>query len=250
MDRAHSKKTRKPIRAQRHAVKVDAALDKLEEVVNAQAEKKDRMTKFDFVRHLCVLLFLQEIKENPRSCLQSSNEVAKLIFGKEKGSDYKARCLRIWSDDFIKTHKMSPYRQGKHQKTESLMDDSDIRQACLSYLRSQRTEIIDALTFSKWVSEQLHQNYNLCLLQPVIVSERTARRWLHLLGFELSERKKKGTYTDGHERPDVVSYRKEYSSEYLEQKIARSSYHCSGFWKCSKIINEEWTNSRAEIWKQ
>jgi hypothetical protein len=93
----------------------------------------------------------------------------------------------MWSDDFVKTGTVMPYRQGKHQKTDSLINDPDVRQALLTILRSQCAEIIDSRSFSKWISEQLHQNDGLCLLQPVMISELTVRRWLHLIGFRLPE---------------------------------------------------------------
>ena len=39
---------------------------------------------------------------------------------------------------------------------------------------------------------------------PPKITERTTRRWLHWLGFELRTTKN-GVYIDGHERADVVS---------------------------------------------
>lgn len=44
------------------------------------------------------------------------------------------------------------------------------------------------------------------------ICSRTARRWLHRLGFSWKEIKK-GIFIDGHERPDVVEYRKEFLEE-------------------------------------
>ena len=44
---------------------------------------------------------------------------------------------------------------------------------------------------------------------PSNISIRTARRWLHKLGFKQVS-SKKGIYIDGHERADVVEYRKLY----------------------------------------
>jgi hypothetical protein len=109
----------------------------------------------------------------------------------------------------VKTQTMMLHRQGRHQKTKSLIDDPDIRQALLSILRSQRAEVIEARSFSRWIANELHQNESLCLLQPIVVSESTAGRWLHILGFRVIERKNE-TYIDGHERPDVVTFRKMY----------------------------------------
>ena len=48
------------------------------------------------------------------------------------------------------------------------------------------------------------------------ISERTAARYLHRLGFELIYNKK-GAYFDGHERADVVADRVRYLAEKKEQ---------------------------------
>ena len=44
------------------------------------------------------------------------------------------------------------------------------------------------------------------------ISEVCARRWLKKLGYGLKE-VKKAVYIDGHERPDVVAYRKRFLEE-------------------------------------
>ncbi len=41
------------------------------------------------------------------------------------------------------------------------------------------------------------------------ISEKTCQNYMHLWGYKYDERKK-GVYYDGHEWPDVVSYRKEW----------------------------------------
>ena len=106
----------------------------------------------------------------------------------------------------MRTHKMMVLRQGKHQKKESLIDDSDIRFALLDHLRSARPETIDGDSIALWIYENLHLRPELTLESPVKIHPNTALRWLHSLGFRSSEHKK-GTYTDGHERPDVVAHR-------------------------------------------
>ena len=45
------------------------------------------------------------------------------------------------------------------------------------------------------------------------ISEVTTRRWLAKLGYELKE-VKKGIYVDGHEREDVVTYRKSFLRQF------------------------------------
>ena len=45
---------------------------------------------------------------------------------------------------------------------------------------------------------------------PKKIGLTTARKFLHDLGFSRTDTSKRGVYKDGHERPDVVSYRKVY----------------------------------------
>ena len=189
---------------------MDDAIQRLGDIVrlnnSSDLDRKSRHSKFDHVRYLCILRFLELVRQNPRSRIQSSRGIAKSVYGLDKGGEYKARCIRLWSDEFVQNGHLMPLRQGKHQKSSSLLDDADIKQSCLDYLRTRRVELIDAASFSQWVSNDLHKVESLGLLRPARISERTARRWLHRLGFECKEYRK-GTYTDGHERPDVVEYR-------------------------------------------
>jgi hypothetical protein len=188
---------------------IGVAIESLVRISNNQrADKHTPKTKFDFLRHLAVLRFLQKIHENPRSRVSSSKDVAESIFG---GGESRARSIRNWSDEYVRTHQMMVLRQGKHQKTQSLIDDSDIRFVLLSHLRNVRPETIDGESLAAWIFENLHLHPELTLDSPVKIHPNTARCWLHALGFRSSEHKK-GTYTDGHERPDVVAHRNRYAS--------------------------------------
>ena len=63
--------------------------------------------------------------------------------------------------------------------------------------------------FWKWVNKTLLPNSTLEPGFPRKVSVSTCQRWLHHLGFEVIT-PCRGIYYDGHEREDVVEYRKEY----------------------------------------
>ena len=204
---------------------IDQAINTLKEATsirnNVAIEKRNKKSQFEFVRHLCVLRYLQQMKESPRSKVSTSLSVARMIFGPDKGTDYRAKSIREWSDEFVRSGSMMVLRQGKHRKTRSLIDDNDIRFACLAYLRNERAELIDGETFARWVSENLHKQPELTLDEPVRIQSRTAVRWLHSLGFH-SEQYKKGTYTDGHERPDVVEHRKRSVAHYVKRILSLS----------------------------
>lgn len=55
------------------------------------------------------------------------------------------------------------------------------------------------------------------------ISENCARHWLKKLGYELTS-VKKGVYVDGHERADVVEYRKAFLAQVAENEHLRNEY--------------------------
>ena len=63
------------------------------------------------------------------------------------------------------------------------------------------------MSFTTWVNTELLLSQVLELGFPRNISVETGRKWLHELGFFIVDRKK-GIYYDGHEREDVVEYRK------------------------------------------
>ena len=66
-----------------------------------------------------------------------------------------------------------------------------------------------AASFCEWVNNDLLPSSTLPPYFPHAISVRTATRWLHRLGFRPRSHRK-GAYVDGHERDDVVAYRKEF----------------------------------------
>lgn len=49
------------------------------------------------------------------------------------------------------------------------------------------------------------------------IGEKCAERWLYKLGYSMTE-VKKGVYVDGHERKDVIEYRKRFLKEVKENE--------------------------------
>jgi hypothetical protein len=52
-------------------------------------------------------------------------------------------------------------------------------------------------------------------MHSIFTSKTTAHRWLKRMGFEFKQYHK-GIYIDGHERADVVAYRKEFLAKMNE----------------------------------
>jgi hypothetical protein len=191
---------------------IEQAIFALTELTNItsnakQAKKSANVSKFDLIRYMAILSYLkiQQCDKNVGK-MKASRDVAAALFPKRKMNGTSRR-IRQWAQQYLEFQTLSEHRQGKHVKTKSLIEDEDVKAACRSWLRSQQADSITALSFSKWVCENL---WHVCELpRPVSISERTATRWLGRLNYRFREYRK-GLYFDGHERADVVAYRESF----------------------------------------
>ncbi|PKK80041.1 hypothetical protein RhiirC2_725359 [Rhizophagus irregularis] len=110
----------------------------------------------------------------------------------DKG-DYIARCIRKWGAHFIQTGELLIYYQGKHTKLEKSRTSENLKM------------YIEGTIFPKLTGH----------IKKDTISEKTCRNYMHLWGYKYDERRK-GVYYDGHERPDVVLYRKEWLKRMFE----------------------------------
>jgi hypothetical protein len=138
--------------------------------------------------------------------LLASKEIAGKLYP-DSNSEWKARSIRHWASYFLEHHRLPTLSQGKHQKISSLIDCEDVQYECLKWLRQTNANQVSGRSFSFWVTTNLH-----LLLEypdPVKLSPRQAKRWLNKLGYEYRQHKQNHN-VDGHERADVVAYRKQF----------------------------------------
>src|SRR5689334_2057136 len=138
--------------------------------------------------------------------MTASMDIARQLFP-GAGLQWKSRSVRQWASYYLIHHQLPLSRQGIHQKVSSFLDSEDVKRQCLLWLRSVDANTVTAKSFLEWVSSRLH--VRLDLANPVLISERTAVRWLHAMEFSFCSQKQ-GTYVDGHERTDVVQYREKF----------------------------------------
>src|SRR3989440_2823372 len=165
---------------------------------------------YDYLRHLSIRRYIQLLLDGCGK-MDASNQIAQAVWNK---GDYTARCIRKWGDHFIKTGELLIHRQGKHTKLESLLSDEDFKEECQVWLRQEKPEsrtpgnlklYIEGTVFPKLTGH----------IKKDTISEKTCRNYMYLWGYKYDERKK-GVYYDGHERPDVVKYRKEWLKRMFE----------------------------------
>ena len=82
----------------------------------------------------------------------------------------------------------------------------------VEYLRSTKFKVNPHLV-KQYLEEKVLPD--LGFNTPQTISIQTARRWMHHFGF-MYKRYQKGIYVDGHERPDVVTYRNEFLEQVAE----------------------------------
>ena len=183
--------------------------------VNLVDERRlDKVSKYDYVRYMSLTRYFTLIQSGKRK-IESSIEAALLFPG--KSLQFQARKIRKWAQHFLQTRRLLEHRQGKHIKTKSLIYEEDIAGHCRRFLKTQISDSLTARSFANWVNDNLHLMAD--LPRQLTISESTAIRWMHHLGMDYL-RYSKGLYIDGHERPDVVTYR----DAFLERMAEHSKY--------------------------
>ncbi|POG72245.1 hypothetical protein GLOIN_2v1773911 [Rhizophagus irregularis DAOM 181602=DAOM 197198] len=129
--------------------------------------------------------------------MKASKEAAQLIF--IDCAPNRARSIQYWVNFWLQNNHLPMSRQGKHQKTIRLIDDEDI----------QKLLINSGITKKK------------------TIAKATSTRWLNVLGYSFQSQKQ-GTYYDGHERPDVVEYRKLFLDKIYSYERYMAKYE--GVW--------------------
>ncbi|KIJ53154.1 hypothetical protein M422DRAFT_242272 [Sphaerobolus stellatus SS14] len=139
--------------------------------------------------------------------------------GKGRYFARKIRHMHKYIDHF---RTLPPVNSGKHHAHPSLLNNEDLKTAIRRYLTVLKNGEITPLLLMKEVNNVIIPGLGLDLGQQKI-SERCARRWLIKLGYGLIEVKKE-MYVDGHERDDVVEYRKEFLNNFMANERLHRIY--------------------------
>ncbi|PIL30872.1 hypothetical protein GSI_07041 [Ganoderma sinense ZZ0214-1] len=166
--------------------------------------------------HNLLELYTQRVSssKNPRArgVWGASSETIRLIQG--RGPSF-ARSLRRWTRTFIADHTALPENPyGKWTRArlydEDLVDEIQLHlQSIGKYVRA--ADIVEYLN-----RPEVRDRFEI----KKSISLSTAKRWMHKMGYRWT-REKKGMYADGHERPDVVSYRQEVFIPAWKERAAR-----------------------------
>ncbi|QRW10466.1 DDE superfamily endonuclease [Ceratobasidium sp. AG-Ba] len=150
--------------------------------------------------------------------LQKASQLAAVSVGR---GTWAARRTRRYIHHFLTTNKLPENLYGGRWN-ESIIADEDFLSAVKTHLLGvgKYAQARDILTFC---GSPAAGEFTYLLDSPP--SLRTAQRWMRILGYRWKE-EKRGQYTDGHERPDVVEYRmKYYVPEWFKLETRMRSWH-------------------------
>jgi hypothetical protein len=128
-----------------------------------------------------------------------------------------ARNIRAWILTYLRTTRLPLSRYGR--QNNSLLADEDFSQLIQLHLQSVAKDgYVQAQDVVNFVATPEMKEY---LGRKSGITVQTARRWMKQLEWRYG-RKKRGMYINGHERDDVVAYRKQFLarwSEYLKRMV-------------------------------
>ncbi|KAG2216602.1 hypothetical protein INT45_009567 [Circinella minor] len=104
---------------------------------------------------------------------------------------YRARAIRSYAQEYLHYGKISLHQQGKHVKRASLLSNEDVKEAARKWIISTKLEKRDIPELLKYLNHTII---------PTV-------------------------YYDGHERADVVQYRKEWASKMVEYNYFMEKYN-------------------------
>ncbi|GBB90989.1 hypothetical protein RclHR1_18070004 [Rhizophagus clarus] len=108
----------------------------------------------------------------------------------------------------------SESRIGKHQKIIRIIDDEDVAERCHTWIRKQDFNTTPT-SFKKFIENELFPNIGITKEKSIALI--TATRWLNVLGYSFQQYRRR-IYYDGHERDDVLQYRKEFLEKMFEHE--------------------------------
>ena len=161
-------------------------------------QNKKQISAYDYLRHRSVCEFFINWKKKNMTCKNAASDAARKVFDK---GPYCARVIRKWAKGWIENGELPVSLQGCHQKTKSFIDDEDVIEESLEFIRKNEGKVTPKL-YRTFVNNTLFSQMRII----ASISEKTARVWLRKLGL-VPQSRKKGIYFDGHERPDVLEYR-------------------------------------------
>ncbi|RGB42597.1 hypothetical protein C1646_750781 [Rhizophagus diaphanus] len=193
--------------------------EKIKDLKEQLEKQHNQLTVVEYNYKRAIFEYLTLLNNNNgHGRIDISLEVARKIF--IDGGVWKARKIRNLTKYWLLNNKLPESKIGKHQKIIRIIDDEDIAERCHTWIRKQDFNTTPTL-FKKFIDNELFPNIGITKEKSIALT--TATRWLNVLGYSFQQYRR-GIYYDGHERDDVLQYRKEFLEKMFEHEKYMSKY--------------------------
>jgi hypothetical protein len=179
--------------------------DLLREQIKNDLQKKYKSLPLSQINQYMILRNFATLRLKGLRRIEASKDIARQWHQKLEGpSEHFARRIRALARHYQIFEQLPKEKRGGIKNSRSVMKNETVLRASCAWLLQQKKGSVSPGKFQKGINEVILPSLNIFPSKPLC--ERTARRWLIKLGWQRTKIKK-GVYVDGHERPDVVSYR-------------------------------------------
>jgi len=157
-------------------------ISKLTEIIDATTRERDLIIKkgkkeeemeissktLERLTHLSQYLVT---RRNGATTIEASMQIARSV----NRGPYYACMLRRWAKYWISNEVIPYFKQGRHVKIRSLLEDEDVSLAIEVYLRENKFDVTPKL-LKKYLEMELFPK--MCLVKKTTIDESTVRRWM------------------------------------------------------------------------
>jgi hypothetical protein len=191
----------------------------LHEKIKSDLKKNSKSLSLSHINKLTILSNFATLCIKGCSRIQASNEIARQWH--EGEGVYFARQVRALVRHYQIFAQLPIERRGG-ANARSWLHDEAVQSRTRAWLTAQKVGSVTPKKLQHAVTSTIFPDLGIHPKQPLCV--RTARRWLLKLGWRRTI-VRKGVYMDGHERDDVVKYRREVFLPLMAQYEARMTQY-------------------------
>ncbi|KAG2207326.1 hypothetical protein INT45_012432 [Circinella minor] len=201
---------------------IQEAYDRLTPIVvpimNSKNDDERSMRDYELRKHIGIYIYFGELLKN--TPIMKASQIAAKTAWIIPSNHYRARAIRSYAHEYLHYGKISLHQQGKHIKRASLLSNEDIKEAAQKWIITTKPEKRGIPELLKYLNNTVIPSmFNL----PGNISASVL--WNYMVEWGYSYRaSKKTVYYDGHERVDVVQYRKEWASKMVEYSQFMEKY--------------------------
>ena len=115
---------------------------KIEALKAILKQNKKKISAYEYLRYHSVYVLLINWKEKNMTCKEAASVTAREVFNKGL---YCAKIIKKWAKSWVENGVLPVSMQGCHQKTKSFIDDEDVIEESLEFIRKNEGKITPKL---------------------------------------------------------------------------------------------------------